>query len=166
MLRFSLLLRTVHHSLSSSARMACAIQLAVLVPNNLTTTTTRSFRSPSYLGFISHANGFDASSASESSLFDRRFHALCGDERVVLKPSQKIFAAQRDYRKVRRRAAKSKEKELELNVSICIEEELPDDPEILVARSLSFSLFFFFFSDYSLYKLKHTTTYLFKRFLL
>lgn len=27
---------------------------------------------------------------------------------------------------------KSKEKELELNVSICIEEDLPDDPEVLV----------------------------------
>lgn len=32
---------------------------------------------------------------------------------------------------MRRRAAKSKEKELELNVSICIEEDLPDDPELL-----------------------------------
>ncbi|KAF3446720.1 hypothetical protein FNV43_RR11900 [Rhamnella rubrinervis] len=131
MLRFVPILRTLHHSLSSSARMARAIQRAVVVPLNLATTSSRSFHSPSYLGFISHANGFDASSASESSLFGRRFHALCGDERVVLKPLQRIFAAQRDYRKLRRRAAKSKEKKLELNVSICIEEELPDDPEIL-----------------------------------
>lgn len=38
---------------------------------------------------------------------------------------------------MRRRAAKSKEKELELNVSICIEEDLPDDSEVLVL-SLSF----------------------------
>lgn len=34
-----------------------------------------------------------------------------------------------------RRRPKSKNKELELNVGICIEEELPDDPEILVSLS-------------------------------
>ncbi|CAK8570205.1 unnamed protein product [Lathyrus sativus] len=38
---------------------------------------------------------------------------------------------QREYRKVRRRTPKGKPKELELSVSICIEEDLPDDPEIL-----------------------------------
>lgn len=43
----------------------------------------------------------------------------------------RVWASQREYRKVRRRAAKSKEKALELNVSICIEEDLPDDPEVL-----------------------------------
>jgi hypothetical protein len=37
---------------------------------------------------------------------------------------------------VRRRAPKRKDKELELNVSICLEEELPDDPEILVTLSI------------------------------
>ncbi|XP_057452368.1 endoribonuclease YBEY, chloroplastic isoform X2 [Lotus japonicus] len=36
----------------------------------------------------------------------------------------------REYRKVRRRAPKSKEKQLELCADICIEEDLPDDPEI------------------------------------
>lgn len=44
---------------------------------------------------------------------------------------------------MRRRAAKSKEKELELNVSICIEDELPDDPEILVY------ICFFFINGYT-----------------
>lgn len=44
----------------------------------------------------------------------------------------RVWASQREYRKVRRRAARSKERELELNVGICIEEDLPDDPEILV----------------------------------
>ncbi|XP_058074130.1 endoribonuclease YBEY, chloroplastic [Magnolia sinica] len=47
-----------------------------------------------------------------------------------------IFGSQRGFRKLtRRRAAakkqSSKEKQLELNVSICIEEEMPDDPEVL-----------------------------------
>ncbi|XP_004498456.1 endoribonuclease YBEY, chloroplastic-like [Cicer arietinum] len=37
----------------------------------------------------------------------------------------------REYRKVRRRTPRSKQKELELSVDICIEEDLPDDPEIL-----------------------------------
>ncbi|KAG8375623.1 hypothetical protein BUALT_Bualt10G0119600 [Buddleja alternifolia] len=45
-------------------------------------------------------------------------------------------AARREYRKVRsRRAAaaakKSKEKELELSVKICLEEQLPEDPEVM-----------------------------------
>ncbi|KAL6006055.1 hypothetical protein ACLOJK_040100 [Asimina triloba] len=47
-----------------------------------------------------------------------------------------IFACQRGFRKTRRKpvAAKkkaAKEKQLELNVAICIEEEMPDDPEVL-----------------------------------
>ena len=36
---------------------------------------------------------------------------------------------------------KSKEKELELNVSICIEEDLPDDPEVLVHFRVPLRLF-------------------------
>ncbi|KAL2237054.1 UNVERIFIED_CONTAM: Endoribonuclease YBEY, chloroplastic [Sesamum indicum] len=46
-----------------------------------------------------------------------------------------VAAARREYRKVRSRkvaaAKKSKEKELELSVKICLEEQLPEDPEIL-----------------------------------
>lgn len=49
----------------------------------------------------------------------------------MVRSSRKVFAEQRGYRKARRRVAKSKQKELELNVSICIEDELPDDPEVL-----------------------------------
>lgn len=41
----------------------------------------------------------------------------------------------REYRKVRRRTPRSKQKELELSVDICIEEDLPDDPEILVCTT-------------------------------
>ncbi|KAL3844209.1 hypothetical protein ACJIZ3_001612 [Penstemon smallii] len=44
-----------------------------------------------------------------------------------------VAAARREYRKVRNRklAKKSKEKELELSVQICVEEQLPEDPEIM-----------------------------------
>lgn len=49
----------------------------------------------------------------------------------MVRSSRKVFSEQRGYRKVRRRVAKSKPNELELNVSICIEDELPDDPEVL-----------------------------------
>uniref|UniRef100_A0A7N0V739 Haloacid dehalogenase-like hydrolase family protein n=1 Tax=Kalanchoe fedtschenkoi TaxID=63787 RepID=A0A7N0V739_KALFE len=43
-----------------------------------------------------------------------------------------VCAAERGYRKVRMRAPKkSRGKELELNVDICIEDELPDDHEIV-----------------------------------
>lgn len=49
-----------------------------------------------------------------------------------------VYASQRGFRKVRGRptsAARKKQqkgKELELDVKICIEQQLPDDPEILV----------------------------------
>ncbi|CAN6721446.1 unnamed protein product [Malus baccata var. baccata] len=69
-----------------------------------------------------------------------RFHSLCGHERIrAARPPLlrgPIFFSQREYRKVRRRAAKSKEKEIELDVSICIEEGLPDDPEVLSIAEL------------------------------
>lgn len=42
----------------------------------------------------------------------------------------------KEYRKVRRRASKNKEKELQLSVQICLEEDLPDDPEILSIAEL------------------------------
>lgn len=52
-----------------------------------------------------------------------------------LQPFRGIRAAdgggKREYRKVRSRTPKRKKKELELSVPICIEESLPDDPEIL-----------------------------------
>ncbi|GMJ07644.1 YbeY endoribonuclease [Hibiscus trionum] len=71
-------------------------------------------------------------SSSKSSLFGRRFHALCRDDgrRRLPRPMRIVSASNKEYRKMRGRPAKSKEKQLELSVSICIEEELPDDPEI------------------------------------
>lgn len=46
----------------------------------------------------------------------------------------KVWASEREYRRVARRSNKKKikkEKELELQVSICIEDELPGDPDVL-----------------------------------
>ncbi|VVB09029.1 unnamed protein product [Arabis nemorensis] len=66
------------------------------------------------------------------SMFHRRFHALPsygGGVWKLPKPAGRVFAERREYRKTRKRAPKKK-KELELNVSICIEEQLPDDLEI------------------------------------
>lgn len=89
---------------------------------------------------------FDASSSlPKSSLFGRSLRAaLCGGEGEEARAprsscSGRPWAAQkRNYRKVRRRAGKSKqtEKELKLSVSICIEDDLPDDPEILSIAEL------------------------------
>lgn len=82
-------------------------------------------------------NRLNVSSSAFSTMFRRRFHALRstgGDWRKLPKPPCQVFAERREYRKMRRRAPKKKQ-ELELSVSICIEEQLPDDLEIQV-RSL------------------------------
>ncbi|KAJ0260251.1 Endoribonuclease YBEY [Hirschfeldia incana] len=70
-----------------------------------------------------------SSSSDFSSMFRRRFHALRnigGGDWKLRKPSGRVFAERREYRKMRKRAPKRKQ-ELELSVSICIEEQLPDD---------------------------------------
>ncbi|CAE6010318.1 unnamed protein product [Arabidopsis arenosa] len=77
-------------------------------------------------------NRLDVSSSEFSSMFRRRFHALrstVGDWTKLPKPPGRVFAERREYRKIRRRTPKKKQ-ELELSVSICIEEQLPDDLEI------------------------------------
>ncbi|XP_028208257.1 endoribonuclease YBEY, chloroplastic-like isoform X3 [Glycine soja] len=78
---------------------------------------------------------------SKSSLFGRTFHALarCAGEEAATRrrPVAGVRTEQREYRKARRRAPpKSKGKELQLCVEICIEEDLPDDPEILSIAEL------------------------------
>ncbi|PON67865.1 HAD-like domain containing protein [Parasponia andersonii] len=125
---------------SSALRMARAFLRAVPVLLHPSSTTTAAASSRP-LGLVrGGGNGSDASSSlSKSSLFGRRFHALCGEQRRALRSSGRAWAAQRDYRKqvVRRRAQKKRnDKELELTVSICIEEDLPDDPEILSIAEL------------------------------
>lgn len=74
-------------------------------------------------------------SSDFSSMFSRRFHALRitggGGDWKLPKPAGRVFAERREYRKMRKRMPKKKQ-ELELSVSICIEEQLPDDLEIQV----------------------------------
>ncbi|KAK3022949.1 hypothetical protein RJ639_046767 [Escallonia herrerae] len=70
--------------------------------------------------------------SSDSSVFGRRINSVrCESCSLSPRGFGKVLADQRGYRKVRRRPAKNREKELELDVKICIEEQLPDDPEIL-----------------------------------
>ncbi|KAK2453159.1 endoribonuclease YBEY, chloroplastic [Trifolium repens] len=61
-------------------------------------------------------------------LFDR---SVKNNQRQPLRGIRAGGGGQREYRKVRSRTPKRKKKELELSVDICIEESLPDDPEIL-----------------------------------
>ncbi|KDP34180.1 hypothetical protein JCGZ_07751 [Jatropha curcas] len=93
---------------------------------------------PSSLSFTRKPICFNDPLLSRYSYFAKKFHAVCreGDGRLLRPISGRVWAAQRGYRKVRRRAARKSETELELNVSICIEEELPDDPEILSIAEL------------------------------
>ena len=87
----------------------------------------------SNLSFSHSSIPFQISSPSpKSSIFGSAFRLVCRENERFSKRFGRILASQRGYRKLRRRPAKSKAKELELGVKICIEEELPDDPEILV----------------------------------
>ncbi|EOY29813.1 Haloacid dehalogenase-like hydrolase family protein isoform 5, partial [Theobroma cacao] len=134
--RLSFLSRSLHPTLSSP--MASAISRATTTFSLERSLTTFSIsRSPSNLSPIRYTARFDVPSLSKSPLFGRRFHALCREDgRRLWRPTRIVSALNRDYRKVRRRPAKSREKQLELSVSICIEEELPDDPEILSIAEL------------------------------
>ena len=146
LLRASPLLRASHLPFLSGIHMALALHLP-LYPNYKTSTSSRS---SSHLVSVCQTNCYDRISGKINfSQFVRNFYALSGSYNKVRAPCGRIFCGQREYRKVRRRVPKRKIKELELNVSICIEEELPDDPEVLVSlSSLSFCTFvlFFFFS--------------------
>ena len=59
--------------------------------------------------------------------------ALFGQQPQPFRGVRATGGGKREYRKVRSRTPKKKKKELELSVPICIEESLPDDPEILVS---------------------------------
>ncbi|KAF5461649.1 hypothetical protein F2P56_017727 [Juglans regia] len=93
--------------------------------------TINSIRVSAQSGFLINTNSLHVSPSLKSSLSGRGFDSLCREDGRGLRPLGRVWAAQREYRKVRRLPSKSKEKELELNVSICIEEDLPDDAEIL-----------------------------------
>ncbi|KAM7257191.1 hypothetical protein ACFE04_012932 [Oxalis oulophora] len=80
-----------------------------------------------------HSRRYDTVS---SSFLGRSFHAAVynkqrGSVSINSKSLSLFAAARRDHRSVKKRVANKKEIELELSVNICIEEQLPDDPEIL-----------------------------------
>ncbi|KAI3823738.1 hypothetical protein L1987_05179 [Smallanthus sonchifolius] len=80
---------------------------------------------------------YSTSISSSTPLFGGLFRSVNrgdGDWMHSRRSGGKVYASQRGYRKVRGRPAarkKEKGKDLELDVKICIEEQLPDDPEIL-----------------------------------
>lgn len=65
-----------------------------------------------------------------SSLIQRGFHVLCSADAKMPRLLGPVLSSKRDYRRLKRRPSKNK-KELELSVAIGIEDELPDDPEVL-----------------------------------
>nr|KJB65629.1 hypothetical protein B456_010G104100 [Gossypium raimondii] len=128
--RFSFLLRSL--LLPHSSAMAFAISRAAATFSLERSPATFSISRRSFnLSPTRRTARFAVPSSSKSSLFGRRFHALCREDgRRLSKPMRVVSGWNKEYRKMRRRPGKSKEKQLELSVSICIEEELPDDPEI------------------------------------
>lgn len=130
------------HIPSSAAPMACVLPPAAPVSLSPSPNTISSIRLSPRVGVIGSSNHLRVS-PPDSTLSGRGFHTLCREDGRDLRPLGRVRASQRDYRKVRRRASKSKEKELELNVSICIEEDMPDDLEVLVLSlsCVSFGLF-------------------------
>ncbi|CAK7353118.1 unnamed protein product [Dovyalis caffra] len=93
-----------------------------------------SFYSPSSLSFTPKPNNFNFPSLTRTGFFNKKFKTLSQHNYRYT-----VRASQRGYRKVRRLTAatrRRKEKDLELSVSICIEEGLPNDPEILSIAEL------------------------------
>ncbi|VFQ62070.1 unnamed protein product [Cuscuta campestris] len=92
-------------------------------------------RSHSRLSPPSTCFSFPTVSTKPSLIFERRFGN--GARRKyfgswsVERLFGRVFLSRREYRKHSRRPAKRKGKELELSVNICIEEQLPDDSEVL-----------------------------------
>lgn len=130
--------------------MAARVVLARAIPSAATTTATSSasisfslkaharlslsFSSPPTVSFPTAASSSSSPYLRSSILSPARLS--CKDDRKLFFTSArgfgKVFASLRGYRKTRRKAAPRRKDELELDVKICIEEQLPDDPEILV----------------------------------
>ncbi|KAI3978160.1 hypothetical protein MKX01_012991 [Papaver californicum] len=104
----------------SMTRIAAAHTLPLAFKSSLTPNNRNSLR------FLSHNTSLSSLSSS-SSVFGGRIQ-ISYDEN---KNRKGIFANQRGYSRKVKRSKPKKEKELELNVSIGIEEGLPDDPEVL-----------------------------------
>ncbi|KAL8537308.1 hypothetical protein ACS0TY_012456 [Phlomoides rotata] len=126
--RVSPLLRTPPPPLSFMAArvLSRALPSIPALPSSHSSPLPLSRLTTSYLAdaSLSGRSRFDCYNGSRNS---RRFGGRNGNAVVA--------AGRREYRRTRSRrvatAKKSKEKELELSVQICLEEQLPEDPEIL-----------------------------------
>ncbi|KAG5524785.1 hypothetical protein RHGRI_031448 [Rhododendron griersonianum] len=127
--RFSPLLRTLHPPFPADLMAARAVSRSLPSP------ITAYFRHSSYSTLLPSPIRLCASPLClDSSVFGWRLSdSRREDPSVPRGLFEKLFAAERGYRKVprgRRKPARRKRKELELIVDICIEEQLPDDSEI------------------------------------
>ncbi|KAF7127569.1 hypothetical protein RHSIM_Rhsim11G0049500 [Rhododendron simsii] len=127
--RFSPLLRTLHPTFLADPMAARAVSRSLPSP------ITAYFRHSSYSTLLPSPIRLCASPLClDSSVFGWRLSdSRREDPSVPRGLFEKLFAAERGYRKVprgRRKPARRKRKELELIVDICIEEQLPDDSEI------------------------------------
>ncbi|XP_058189797.1 endoribonuclease YBEY, chloroplastic isoform X2 [Rhododendron vialii] len=127
--RFSPLLRTLHPHFPADPMAARAVSRSLSSP------ITAYFRHSSYSTLLPSPIRLCASPLClDSSVFGWRLSdSRREDPSVPRGLFEKLFAAERGYRKVprgRRKPARRKRKELELIVDICIEEQLPDDSEI------------------------------------
>lgn len=106
--------------------------------------TTLKYNAPSIhsSGFLHFTNTpHDVLLSSKSYLFGRTLHVLSRSGAKHLSAFGGVRSEQRGYRKSKKRTPKTKQKDLELSVDICIEEDLPDDDEILVHPTSNFCLF-------------------------
>ncbi|KAI8531028.1 hypothetical protein RHMOL_Rhmol11G0106000 [Rhododendron molle] len=127
--RFSPLLRILHPPFPADLMAARAVSRSLPSP------ITAYFRHSSYSTLLPSPIRLCASPLClDSSVFGWRLSdSRREDPSVPRGLFEKLFAAERGYRKVprgRRKPARRKRKELELIVDICIEEQLPDDSEI------------------------------------
>lgn len=125
-----MLRRLIHHPFSTNQMARVVARASPVLLKSSSNTTPFSHSHPHSIS-LPYKTRF-LSSSFDSTSFGGKFYISHHDDRRFSRGPGRIFASsERTYRKVRGRTAKGKKKELELNVSICIEEELPDDSEIL-----------------------------------
>ncbi|KAI5669171.1 hypothetical protein M9H77_19024 [Catharanthus roseus] len=128
--RLSPLLRSSLHFRSTRAAT-----LARAIPSVTGSASSLSLNDHSKLSFSPASLSFPAASPHFGSSILSPAGLSCEEDRkfflTAARRFGKVFASGREYRKTRRKPAPRRREELELNVKICIEEQLPDDPEIL-----------------------------------
>lgn len=139
--RLSPLLRSSLHSRSTRAAEPMAARaLARAIPSVTGSASSLSLNDHSKLSFSPASLSFPAASPHFGSSILSPAGLSCEEDRkfflTAARRFGKVFASGREYRKTRRKPAPRRREELELNVKICIEEQLPDDPEILVYEML------------------------------